>query len=414
MDVINDRNTANKELQTLQNEVQDLQNKIKDLERQKSEAIKRQKLDEDQHKYFAADASIYNEILRNSLRYIKQYESQVDLNNRDISAIIKEMKSTASGGIEGQTVSFSNRQLTDSLKEQQAVQTKLLDDKDLLIQQQEDFDLSKLLDVSCSSVFQEINNVNEKIEIVNKHQEMLKNENNALRVRKRIEEENMETRAKRLEVEINKWMQRIDEMKTYEIADVPKPVLTTEIIYRNEFDEIQDYLDERKEVQMKYHKLKRNENSDPNEITKLKKRYGELTNKIADSGHKEVYENLIRLQTDLSLLRDAYRDALKESIDRRASFVNMFAAVGDLETNICMALREIEKRGLNCDFDEELTDFIAGMFVDKLSKAAELKKVYDWLDENFDDPSVKQETKLMDKLNAALDFVHGPDSYSDI
>lgn len=409
-----EKTQAKQRVDDLNKEIDELNSKIKILEKQKSEQIKRQKLEEENQRYFAADASIYNGILRNTLRYIKQYESQIDSSNRDISAIIKEIKSIASGGIEGQTVSFSNHQFEESLKEQDSINEKLLDDKQLLEQQQLDFDEGKLLDVSCSSVFQDINNMDDKIELVQKHQEMLKNENNALRVRKRLEEENIEMRARRLDAEITKWENRIEEMKKYEIEDVPKPVLTTEIFYRNEFDPIQDYLEERKDVQVKYHKLKKQENADQAQISQLKRKYAELTNKISDSGHKAVYEELIKLQTDLYLLREAYRDSMMECIDRRSKFVDMFACVGDLETNICMALREIEKRGLQVDYDEELTEFITRMFVDKLSKAAELKKVYDWLDENFEDESVRNETKLKAKIEAALEIVHQNSNGSDI
>ena len=404
--IITQRNNLRAKKQDLEVKIDGLKEQVNKLEKKREEALRRAKLDEEQQKFFALEASIQNEFLKNLVRYTSQYTAQIQQTNKDFGTIIKELKSYIAGGPEQQTVSFSNQSLKSQIEDQKRINEKLDSDINLLIQQQELFDENRLIDIQCSTKFEEINRMKEDIQNEKKRKEMIIKENKSLKTKRETEQERNEERSKRLENEIKKWNQRTEELKHYVVPELEDPVPIEDYISRSQFDPVQDLIDERGRIQVAYHELRKtNSPSNQVKLEAYKKKYSELTHKISQICHANVYDELQKREKELKVLRDAYGKSLEDSIKLRKNFVQMYTSTGELETEICIKLRELDRRNVPVNIDEDLTSLIASRLVEKLNDAAEIKTMFDWLNDHFDDPSVKNETKIQQKIQNAVDII---------
>lgn len=399
--IISDRNEAKLKKQDLQQDIQDMKAKIKLLESKSKNKKKKSDYDEEQQAFFSAEASIQNEYLKNRLRFADQYHSQLVTGNKEFATIIKAAKDYAKGKNESHTVTFSNSKLEEAIKAQEKANDKIKSNIELIIQQQDLYEQDKLLDIQCSSLFEEINKVKNEAERESQRVEEITRENAVLKAKKDAENEIAEENERRLEEEIDKWRQRSAELKKYVVDEIEDIVPKEDPISRNEFDSVQDIVDERSNIQNLYNTLKKS-SKDKSKLEALKKKYGKLTKKLNEVANAETYDELHKKESELKVLRDSYEKILNECIERRSAFVNMHTSTGDLETKICMKMRELSKKGIMIDIDDEQISFIANMLLEKLNKASEIKRIYDWLNDHFQDASVQNEQKLDDKLDAAL------------
>ena len=406
--VLTDRDNLKLQKQDLEHSIQNLRDQVKRLEKKREDALQRAKLDEEQHKFFAIEASIQNEFLKNLVRYTSQYSEQVQQNNKDFSTVIGELNQYINGGPEQQTVSFSNENLNLNIDQQKRINEKIDSDIDLLLQQQELYEQNQLIDIECSTIFEEINRIKEDIESEKKRKDTIILENKSLKTKKDTEQERMEERSRRLEIEIKKWNQKTEDLQQFIVPESEDDGLFEEYVSRSEFDPVQDLIEERSRIQIDYNKIKKSQDeSDKIKIKSYQKKYRELTSKINELGNSNIYDNLQKRTDQLSAIRKDYEKSLEESIKLRISYVNDYTVTGVTETDICLALRELDRRNIQVDIDENLCAMISSRYNEILEITSELKIISDWLDDHFPNTPVQNATKLKDKLQKALEIVSG-------
>ena len=404
--ILTDRDNLKIKKQDLEYTVQNLRDQVKKLEKKREDALNRAKLDEEQQKFFAIEASIQNEFLKNLVRYTSQYFEQVQQNNKDFNTVVGELNSYIKGEPEKQTLIFSNNNLRTNIEQQKKVNEKIDSDIDLLLQQQDLYDQNQLVDIQCSTKFEEINRIKEDIENEKKRKETIILENKSLKTKKDAEQERMEERSRKLEIEIKKWNQKTEELQQFVIEENDDNAPLEEFVSRNEFDPVQELIEERSKIQVDYNKIKSSkEPEDRNKIKSYQKRYKKLTEQINELGNSKVYGNLQKKTDMLAAIRKDYEKSLEESIKQRLAYVQYYTATGEKETNICLAMRELDRRNIQVDIDENLTALITNRYAERLEITAELKIISDWLDEHFPNTPVKETTKLKDKLQIALEIV---------
>lgn len=346
------------------------------------------------------DSQLYNAYLKQAKQNLINYNASISSANQGISAIIQEIKSIVNGK-EPSGVKFEINKINDLIKK---VDTSItsndseLSNANLKFSKLNDHDKMK---VKYEGLLARICDYQSYVENLQKIISRDKNNVDELRCKyqKNVPIDIYQT----LVQEVQKWEEKIKHLEKEEETPKDSPPKVN-LIQRNEFDKNQDLLDQRSNALTSYYEAK-SSSASSDELSSIKELYYQIDAKIKDTGHHELYDKLYRHTDELQRIYECYEKSIKEEYNLwEANIDNDFDAA-NLETIILLKKRDFVIDNIDINVDQRKIDEIRQLYYDKLSLCVKLKKIYDWIDDTFDDQSIKAKTNYTEKLDFIMKLV---------